>query len=109
MNDIEKTLIEMNRSLGGIESKLVDIGHCLFGNGQPGIVTRLSKIEHAHSTCFSAHEEERRQKEIAVSDAKSDAKQNHSFRLSAKLSFLITIISAGMTFLVELAKYFLLS
>ena len=62
MTDAEKALIEINRKLGGIESSVKDMRHALFGNGQPGMTTRLSALEHSHAACRKEPEKEERLK-----------------------------------------------
>ena len=62
MTEADKVLIEINGRLGAIEANLKDIRHSLYGNGQPGMVTRLSSLEHSHNACRAAHEEEKQEK-----------------------------------------------
>lgn len=52
MTDAEKALIEINRSIGGIERSILDIRHCLFGNGQPGLAGRFETLMGQHIQCL---------------------------------------------------------
>jgi len=63
MTEADKILVEINGRLGGIEANVKDIRHSLYGNGQPGMVTRLSRLEHQHNTCMEAHKTEKAEKE----------------------------------------------
>jgi len=63
MNDAEKALIEINGKLGGIETSVNDIKHCLFGNGQPGLARRFEALSEQHQSCLKKHEAEYAAKE----------------------------------------------
>ncbi|MBN2643277.1 MAG: hypothetical protein JXR78_16620 [Victivallales bacterium] len=63
MTDAEKALIEINHKLGGIESSMKDMRHALFGNGRPGVTSRLSALEHSHAACRREHEKEEKRKD----------------------------------------------
>ena len=89
MTDAEKALLEINGKLGGIESSVNDMRHALFGNGRPGITTRLSNLEHSHLTCRKEHEKEEKQKQKIF---------------DWKLTTATTIVVIVVTFLIDIIK-----
>ncbi|MBN2640354.1 MAG: hypothetical protein JXR78_01735 [Victivallales bacterium] len=89
MTDAERALIEINHKLGGIESSVKDMRHALFGNGQPGVTSRLSALEHSHAACRREHEKEEKRKDKLF---------------DGKLTVAATIAAALITGIIELIK-----
>jgi hypothetical protein len=89
MTDAERALIEINHKLGGIESSVKDMRHALFGNGQPGMTSRLSALEHSHAACRREHEKEEKRKEKFF---------------NWKLTLAATVAAALITGIIELIK-----
>ena len=86
----ENPIHEIQRSLGRIESSVNDMRHALFGNGQPGMTTRLSALEHSHAACRKEHEKEERQKQKII---------------DWRLSLTATLAAGIITGAIELVKH----
>lgn len=82
MTDAEKVLIEINGRLGAIEANVKDIRHSLYGNGQPGMTTRLAALEHSHKSCRDQHEKE------------EEKQEKHYGTIAAVIAFIVNAIIA---------------
>jgi hypothetical protein len=108
MTDAEKALIEISRSIGGIESNIKDIRHCLFGNGQPGLAGRFETLMGQHVQCLEDRSKMCKtvaniEKELQVKKAVSNY---ITWSNKQKMAIAGIIVSGGGAIGVELFKMF---
>jgi len=82
---------EVMRTLGSMESSLKDIRKALFGNGQPGMTTRLTQLEGKVGNHIEDHQE--------------TGKQRFNWKTAIAASAVGALISGCFVIAIELIKH----